>query len=130
MSWSDRPQAEARPAATVNAPIPDVIPACTIAITDASVQGVSSVLIRDVSPDDLERIRAAAAARGTSLQAYLKEAFHSQASYLRRQEALARAAERLWARPDVPEAERRAVLDSIDAVHAERAEDLADRSTR
>ena len=46
------------------------------------------------------------------------------------QEALARAAERLWARPDVPEAERRAVLDSIDAVHAERAEDLADRLMR
>ena len=42
------------------------------------------MLIRDVSPDDLERIRAAAAARGTSLQAYLKEALHSQASYLRR----------------------------------------------
>lgn len=36
----------------------------------------------------------------------------------------------MWARPDVPEAERRAVLDSIDAVHAERAEDLADRLMR
>ncbi|MDA8392318.1 MAG: hypothetical protein M0Z87_05855 [Actinomycetota bacterium] len=101
-----------------------------MAIKGASVRAVSNVLIRDVAPDDLERIRAAAAARGTSLQTYLKEALHSQASYLRRQEALARAAERLRARPEVPETERRAVLDAVDAAHAERAEDLADRSTR
>lgn len=64
------------------------------------------------------------------MQTYLKEALHSQASYLRRQEALSRAAERLRARPEVPEAERRAVLDAIEVAHAERAEDLADRSTR
>ncbi len=110
--------------------IPDDIRASIAAITDDSVRDVPNVLIRDVPPDDLETIRAAAAARGTSLQTYLKEALHSQARYLRRQEALARAAGRLRARPDVPEAERRAVLDAIDAAHAQRAEDLADRSTR
>ncbi len=91
---------------------------------------MSNVLIRDVPPDDLEPIRAAAAAQGTSLQSYLKAALHAQASYLRRQQALLRVAERLCAQPEVPEAERLAVLDAIDAAHTEWAEDLAERSTR
>ena len=64
------------------------------------------------------------------MQAYLKETLHAQASYLRRQEALARADDRLRALPDVPDAERLAVLDAVDAAHAQRAEDLAGRSAR
>lgn len=87
-----------------------------------------NVLIRDVSPDDLERIRAAAAARGTSLQTYLREAVHAQARYLRRQDALSRMAARLGGRGEVREDERAAVLEAIDAAHAERAEQLGDRS--
>lgn len=86
-----------------------------------------NVLIRDVPPADLERIRAAAAARGTSLQNYLLEALRAQAGYLRRQEALARTAERLRGQPEVPDSERLAVLDAIDTAHAERADQLADR---
>jgi hypothetical protein len=89
-----------------------------------------NVLIRDVPPDDLEEIRAAAAAQGVSLQNYLREAVHAQASYLRRQEALARTAERLRGRPEVPGQDREAVLDAIDAAHAERAGQLGDRPAR
>lgn len=88
------------------------------------------MLIRDVPPEDLERIRAAAAARGTSLQNYLLEAVRSQAGYLRRQEALSRTADRLRGHPEVPDSERVAVLDAIDTAHAERADQLADRPPR
>jgi hypothetical protein len=42
---------------------------------------VSNVLIRHVSPEDLERIRGAAAQRGTTLQAYLWETVHAQAAF-------------------------------------------------
>jgi hypothetical protein len=88
---------------------------------------VPNVLIRDVPADDLEQIRAAAADRGVSLQAYLREAVHAQAAHLRRRAALARIAERLRGKPGVPEGERSAVLEAIDGAHAERAEQLSDR---
>lgn len=87
------------------------------------------MLIRDVRPDDLERIRAAAAERGMSLQNYLREAVHAQASYLRRQDALGRTGARLRGREEVPEPERNAVLTAIATAHTERAEQLTDRPT-
>ena len=86
-----------------------------------------NVLIRDVPADDLDQIRSAAAARGTSLQNYLRDAVHAQAAYLRRQAALTRAAERLRDRTEVPADERRAVLDAIADAHTERADQLSDR---
>ncbi len=86
-----------------------------------------NVLIRDVPADDLDQIRSAAAARGTSLQSYLREAVHAQAAYLRRQETLTRAAERLRDRTEVPADERRAVLDAIADAHTERADHLSYR---
>lgn len=89
-----------------------------------------SVLIRDVPSEDLEQIRAAARARGTSLQNYLREAVHAQAAYLRRQEALIRTAKRLRGGDDVPDDEREAVLDVIAAAHTDRAEQVSDRSER
>lgn len=85
------------------------------------------VLIRDVPGDDLDEIRAAAAARGASLQSYLREAMHAQADYLRRQGGLSRAAERLAGQPPVPAEERAAVLDAVEAAHTERAQRLTDR---
>ena len=88
------------------------------------------VLIRDVSPGDLEEIRSAATERGMSLQSYLRDAVHAQAAYLRRQAALTRTADRLQGRPAVPDRERQAVFDAIDDAHAERAGDLADPSAR
>lgn len=86
-----------------------------------------NVLIRDVPPDDLDQIRAAAARQGTSLQSYLREALRSQAAFLRRQRALATTARRLRNRPEVSESERAAVLDAIDDAHGERSEQLAGR---
>ena len=86
-----------------------------------------NVLIRNVPADDLERIRTAAAERGTSLQNYLREAVQAQALYLRRQDALERTAQRLHGRPEVAEADRDAVLDAIEAAHAERADRLGGR---
>ena len=88
-----------------------------------------NVLIRDVSPDDLEEIRSAAIARGTSLQTYLRDAVHAQATYLRRRAALWRTAERLAGRAEVPETERRAVFDVVDDAHEERGRQLVDPST-
>lgn len=89
---------------------------------------MSNVLIRDVPAEDLDQIRSAAAERGTSLQNYLRETVHAQAAYLRRQEALARTAERLRGRPAVPSEERGAVLDAIEDAHVERADQFSDRS--
>lgn len=86
-----------------------------------------NVLIREVASEDLERIRSAAADEGTSLQKYLRDAVHAQAVYLRRQEALARAAQRLCDRPGVSEADRQAVLDTVDQDHIERGDQLVDR---
>lgn len=88
---------------------------------------MSNVLIRDVPTDDLDQIRSAAAARGMSLQSYLRDALHAQAVYLRRQAALARTAEHLRGRSEVPAEERNAVLDAIDDAHAERAGQLIAR---
>lgn len=55
---------------------------------------MANVLIRDVPTEDLDQIRSAAASQGMSLQAYLLEAVHAQASHLRRREALDRTAVR------------------------------------
>ncbi|MGH8881555.1 MAG: hypothetical protein ACRD0P_30085 [Stackebrandtia sp.] len=86
-----------------------------------------NVLIRDVPADDLDQIRSAAADRGTSLQNYLRDAILAQAAYLRRRKALAKTAERLGDRPEVPADERQAVLDAIADGHRERAGWLIDR---
>ncbi|WP_129665741.1 antitoxin [Phytoactinopolyspora endophytica] len=86
-----------------------------------------NVMIRDVPAADLEQIRSAAADQGVSLQAYLRDAVHTQAAQLRRRVAVARTAERLRGRDAVPETERQAVLEAIDDAHAERAEQLTDR---
>lgn len=86
-----------------------------------------NVLIRDVPPGDLDQIRAAAAAQGTSLQSYLRDAVHAQASYLRRQAAIARTTDRLQGGPGVPESERAAVLELVDHAHDERAGQLSTR---
>ncbi len=91
---------------------------------------MSNVLIRDVSSDDLERIRAAAVQRGTTLQAYLWQAIHAQAAVLRRQDALDRTARRLQKRPSVPEEAREGVLDAIEAAHDERENELSERPPR
>lgn len=88
-----------------------------------------NVLIRDVPSDELERIRAEAAAQGVSLQSYLRDALRAQAHFLDRQEALAHAAERLRGRGDVPEGERDAVLDAIDTANATRADELGNRAS-
>ena len=79
--------------------------------------------------DDLELIRETAAQQGMSLQNYLRDAVHSQASYLRRRAALARTTDRLRDRPEVPVSERLAVLDAIAKEHAERADQLTSRPT-
>ncbi len=86
-----------------------------------------NVLIRDVPPDDLGQIRAAAAEQGTSVQGYLRDAVHAQAVYLRRQAAIARTSERLRDQAEVPEAERDAVLTAVDQAHEERADQLSGR---
>lgn len=87
-------------------------------------------MIRDVPPEDLDEIRAAAAARGVSVQSYLREAVHGQATYLRRRGALDRMAARLAGQPSVPDEERRSVLDAVDVAHGERADQLGDREQR
>lgn len=83
------------------------------------------MLIRDVAADDLDQIRAAAAARGVSLQAYLLDAVRAQAAHLRRRAALDRTAARLAQRPAVGEQDRTAVLEAIDDADAERGEQLS-----
>jgi hypothetical protein len=88
-----------------------------------------NVLIRDVPAEDLDQIRAAAAQQGTSLQGYLLDAVHAQASYLRRQAALARTGERLKGRAAVPEGEREAVLAAIQDDIEERGDQLSRRDT-
>jgi hypothetical protein len=88
---------------------------------------MTNVLIRDVPADDLDQIRSAAAERGTSVQAYLRDAVHAQAAYLRRQDALARAAERLQGQPEVPDDERAAVLDAIDDAYTQRPDRFSDQ---
>jgi hypothetical protein len=70
---------------------------------------VPNVPIRDVPADD---------------------AVDAQTVELRRRAALATTAQRLRGRPEVPERERRAVLDAIADAHTERVDDLGDRSAR
>lgn len=91
---------------------------------------MTNVLIRGVPDDDLAQIRSAAVEQGMSLQAYLLDAVHMQATYLRRQDALLNAAKRLRGTAKVPGEERQAVLDAIAVAHAERADDLAARPPR
>jgi hypothetical protein len=91
---------------------------------------MSNVLIRDVPAEDLDQIRAAAAAQGTSLQGYLREAVRAQAAYLRRQTAIGRTSERLRTQREVPAEERDAVLRAIAAADSERAEQLGDGPAR
>ncbi|MHB2023351.1 MAG: hypothetical protein ACYCO3_08485 [Mycobacteriales bacterium] len=91
---------------------------------------MSNVLIRDVSPEDLEQIKEAAAQQGTTLQAYLWETVRAQAAYLRRRDALARTAQRLHGRPAVSNEAREAVLDAIEAAHDERGDRLSQRPSR
>ena len=105
-------------------------PGAQDAIRTDSILSMPNVLIRDVSPDDLEEIRSAATERGTSLQSYLRDAVHDQAAYLRRRTALARTAKRLRGQPAVPDQERQAVFDAIDDAHTERADQLIDPSAR
>lgn len=76
---------------------------------------MSNVLIRDVPGDDLDELRAEAAAQGVSLQSYLLSTLQAQARHLRRREALSRVEQRLRGRSGVPESERAAVLDEVDA---------------
>ena len=89
---------------------------------------MSDVLIRDVPPNELDVIRAAASAQGVSVQRYLRDSLHAQVMWIRRQEALQRAEERLRGRPAVSEEDRDAVLDAMDAATDERAAELADRA--
>lgn len=86
-----------------------------------------NVLIREVPENDLDQIRSAAAERGTSLQAYLRDTVRAQAAYLRRQSALVETAKRLRGRRAVPAKERTKVLDSIRDAHTERAAQLSKR---
>jgi len=106
-----------------------LLPIAADAIGSDIIVVMTDVLIRDVPSDDLEEIRSAAAARGVSVQHYLREALHTQAAYVRRQAALARTAERLHGGSAVPDVERQAVLDAVDTAHAERADQITDRSS-
>ena len=92
--------------------------------------GVPNVLIRDVDPADLEAMRSAAAAQGTSLQVLLRDAVHARAAHLRRRAALDEIAADLRGRPVVPDGERQAVLDAVEEEEADRAGQLADPSAR
>jgi hypothetical protein len=86
---------------------------------------MASVLIRDVPAEDLDQIRSAAVAKGMSLQAYLLEAVHAQATHLRRREALDRTAARLQHQRAVDEQDRRAVPEAIDGAHTYRGARLS-----
>lgn len=123
------PNADAWPHAIWAPPEPSPS-AINSAIAVDIMQSVPHVLIRDVPDDDLEQIRSAAADRGQSLQAYLREALSVQAAQLRRQAAVGRIAARLRGRPPVSEADRRAVADAVDASLDERTGDLGDPARR
>jgi hypothetical protein len=96
-------------------------------ITIDSIGVVPDVLVRDVPDDDLDLIRAAAVEQGVSLQRYLRNALRAQASYLRRQVALARTAARLRGTAEVPAGERAAVLEAIARAHEQRTDELSRR---
>ena len=61
------------------------------------------------------------------MQSFLRDAVHAQAVYLRRQAAIAGAAQRLQGQAEVPENERDAVLAAVDRAHHERADQLSGR---
>ena len=88
------------------------------------------MLIRDVPDDDLEQIRSAAAAKGASVQSYLLDAVHAQATYLRRQASLIRTVQRLHGRPGVPADDRDGVLAAVDDAHTQRDDQLSGRRER
>lgn len=85
------------------------------------------MLIRDVSPDDLDVIRAVASARGQSLQAYLRSAVQAHAAFERRQQTLRALDEGLSGLHAVESDDRRAVLDAIGRAHLLRADELSVR---
>lgn len=97
------------------------------AINSDSIAVMTNVLIRDVPAEDLDDIRSAASAQGSSLQNYLRDAVLAQAAYVRRQAALARTADRLRGGQAVPADERDAVLTAIADALTERAEQLIER---
>jgi len=74
---------------------------------------VTDVLIRDVPAADLDALRAAAAAEGSSLQAYLRAALQAHAARLERRAALAEVSARLGDHPAVPEGVRADVFDAM-----------------
>ncbi len=84
-----------------------------------------SVLIRDVPDEELEVLRAEAAARGQSLQAYLLAALHDRTRHARRQATLRRLEERLEGGGVVGEDARRAVLAAMTAGEDDRGAGLA-----
>ena len=86
---------------------------------------MTSVLIRDVPDDELEVLRAAAAASGKSLQAYLLETLHARTLHARREVVLRDISERLQCQPPVPESSRQAVLDAIGEAHEGRTAELS-----
>jgi len=85
---------------------------------------VSNVLIRDLPDGDLDELKVAAAARNMSLQGYLLETIRAQADHIRRHAALDRTTRRFHGRPTVTDEDRKAVLDAVDAAHADRAVQL------
>ncbi|HEX3731611.1 MAG TPA: hypothetical protein VHU91_01605 [Mycobacteriales bacterium] len=57
-----------------------------------------NVIVRDVAVDDVATLKRAAAAGGISLQKYLAQELHDEASRLRRQEAIDRMRARMKGR--------------------------------
>lgn len=88
---------------------------------------MSNVLIRNVPTGDLDEIRRAAAAEGTSMQEYLLQTLLARTAYLRRHEALARVKRRLDGGAPISEEDRRAAFDAFDDEIDEKARDLAAR---
>ncbi len=86
---------------------------------------MTDVLLRGLPAEDLEPIRAAAAAAGSSVQSYLRDTVHAQAVHLRRQAAITAAGQRVLGRAPVPEGERQAVLDTVDGIDDDRGDQLA-----
>lgn len=83
------------------------------------------VLVRNVPDADLDVVRAAAAERGESMQEYLLATLLQRAAYLRRQEGLLRAADRLHGREGVPDEARAAALGAFDEEIERRGSALA-----
>lgn len=71
---------------------------------------MTDVLIRDVPADDLEALRAAAVAEGSSLQAYLRAALRAHAAVIERRAVLAEIGARLADAPAVSDPVREEVF--------------------